>query len=372
MRARAITVYCALIPLLRRFLTDSDIASVAGCSSDFISRAFVRHIEQKVRALGVVVGEKRKGLRNQLKSWWGSGSKSGKERDGVVIKDGAVIQYRNNSIEFQIMQLADFQFLLRDYENALQHYKMAHADFKADNALAYMAATSEMIFYCLCLLGHGRREAELYSEAANQFYMGRSADASPVLGARLALINHSSLIARGNFNDAAGVLVAYSDEAGPGTHARAGFLLEEAALTYLRKEPLAHYRRYMLRMVYAGHKYAKVQPLRMHVIRCYESAAASYDSKGWCFISDHINSQLKTQAVQAARTAQAIDMCALAFIPCGAPSASHVVQVSQNHSIEQHHQLQRCLRQVSQPALSRKTECTSFGICDIRAAPCRW
>ncbi len=177
-------------------------------------------MEQKVRALGVVVGEKRKGLRNQLKSWWGSGSKSGKERDGVVMKDGIVIQYRNNSIEFQIMQLADFQFLLRDYENALQHYKMALVDFKADNSLAYMAATSEMIFYCLCVLGHGRREAELYSESANQFYMGRSPDSSPLLGARLALINSASLLARGNFNDAAGALVAYSDEAGPGTHAR--------------------------------------------------------------------------------------------------------------------------------------------------------
>ena len=64
----------------------------------------------------------------------------------------------------------------------------------------------------------------------------------------------------------------------------------------------------MLRMVYAGHKYAKIASLRMHVIRCYESAAASYDSKGWCFISDHINSQLKIQAVQAARIPQAIDM----------------------------------------------------------------
>ncbi len=220
----------------------------------------MRHIEQKARALGVVVGEKRKGLRNQLKSWWGSGSKSGKDRDGVVTKDGVVVQYRNNSIEFQIMQLADFQFLLRDYENALQHYKMANVDFKADNATAYMAATSEMIFYCLCMLGHGRREAELYSEPANQFYMGRSPDASPLLGARLALINSASLIARGNFNDAAGTLVAYSDEAGPGTHARAGFILEEAALTYLRKEPFAHYRRYMLRMVYAGHKYVLLFP----------------------------------------------------------------------------------------------------------------
>jgi hypothetical protein len=274
----------------------------------------LRHLEQKVRSLGVVVGEKRKGLRNQLKTWWGGGGKGGKERDGVIMKDGLVVQYRNNSIEFQIMQLADFQFLLRDYENALQHYKMALGDFKADNATAYMAATSEMIFYCLCLLGHGRRESELYSDAASQFYMAKTAkgefglDASPLLGARLALMNSASLMARGSLHDAADKLVLYSDEAGPTINARAGFILEEAALTFLRKEPFAGYRRYMLRMVYAGHKYAKVPALRMHVIRCYESAAASYECKGWCFINDHINAQLKTQAVLASRIPQAIDM----------------------------------------------------------------
>jgi hypothetical protein len=300
--------------MLRRYLTDSDIASIASCSSEFISRALVRHLEQKVRSLGVVVGEKRKGLRNQLKTWWGGGGKGGKDREGVVTKDGVVVQYRNNSIEFQIMQLADFQFLLRDYENALQHYKLALGDFKTDNASPYVAATQEMIFYCLCLLGHGKREAELYSTEANQSFMAKNpkgeftSDASPLLGARLALIGSASLIARGNPKDAATILVNYSDEASPAISARAGFILEEAALTLLRKEPVAYYRRYMLRMVYAGHKYAKVPLLRTHVIRCYESAAASYDSKGWCFISDHINLQLKTQAVLAARIPQAIDM----------------------------------------------------------------
>ena len=291
-----------------QYLTDSDIASVAACCSEFISRAIARHLEEKIRALGLVVGEKRKGLRNQLKTWWGGGGKGGKERDGVVLQGGVVTQYRSNSIEFQIMQLGDFQFLLRDYDSALQHYKMVLGDFKADNASGYMAAASEMIFYCLCLLGHGRREAESYAEAANQLYMGKAPDASPLLAARLALINSASLVGRGNYNDAAGTLVVYADDASPALSARAGYMLEEAALTFLRKEPFAQYRRYMLRMVYAGHRYAKVPALRLHVIRCYESAAASYESKGWCFISDHINSQLQKQAVFAARIPQAIDM----------------------------------------------------------------
>jgi hypothetical protein len=141
--------------------------------------------------------------------------------------------------------------------------------------------------------------------------MGKASDASPLLAARLALLSSASLIGRGNYKDAAVALLQYADEVGPATpanYARAGFILEEAALTFLRKEPFADFRRYMLRMVYAGHKYAKVPALAMHVIRCYESAAASYDSKGWCFISDHINTQLKMQAVATARVSQAIEM----------------------------------------------------------------
>ena len=323
-----------------QYLTDSDIASVAACCSEFLSRALSRYLEDKVRVLGLVVGEKRKGLRNQLKTWWGGGGKGGKERDGVVMQGGVVSQYRNNSIEFQIMQLADFQFLLRDYENALQHYKMVLGDFKADNASAYIAAASEMIFYCLCVLGHGRREAELYAEAANQLYMGKSLDASPLLAARLALINSASLVARGNYNDAANTLVLYADDANPTISARAGYLLEEAALAFLSKVPLAHYRRYMLRMVYAGHRYAKVPQLRMHVIRCYESAAASYESKGWCFISDHINAQLQKQAVIAARVPQAIDMCVRARIASAcASSGAAIISVIIHHYNRSHRTL---------------------------------
>lgn len=72
---------------------------------------------------------------------------------------------------------------------------------------------------------------------------------------------------------------------------RSAVLMELASHYALGSDPPA-FRKYSFLLVLAGHTYFQTKIQREHAVRCYASAAASYDGRGWKSIDDHVKTTL--------------------------------------------------------------------------------
>lgn len=84
------------------------------------------------------VSATRKGLKNQLKNFWFSGTKRSDGPEVGRTDDG---QYPYTSTEAQIRLLGDLAFMLRDYELALSNYRLLAGDYRGDKAWKHLAGT---------------------------------------------------------------------------------------------------------------------------------------------------------------------------------------------------------------------------------------
>ena len=91
------------------FLSPEDLASVENLSRHFIKDALVPFLERKVQHLVEAINTQRGGIKNVVKNWWKSKPDA---PAGQPFKVG--------SPEFQMRQLADLAFVMRDFELALK------------------------------------------------------------------------------------------------------------------------------------------------------------------------------------------------------------------------------------------------------------
>lgn len=81
-------------------------------------------------ALHAHVSEKRKGIKNALKSWWRKPKEAAHSPAPTGSSSVEMVPYPLTTIEAQIRLLGDFCFLVRDWEMASSMMRLVKEDFK--------------------------------------------------------------------------------------------------------------------------------------------------------------------------------------------------------------------------------------------------
>ena len=156
-------------------LSKEDVAAHARVVKEYVAGSLLKSMEKRSRAANEKIAATRKGLKNQLKSFWGRSTGASVKTEG----DGA---YTPASQESQIRVAADLAFFLGDYETAASHYRLIQSDYKADKAWKRLAATQEALGHALVMckpqqwaaegppFRESRREAAAAFEAAAACY----------------------------------------------------------------------------------------------------------------------------------------------------------------------------------------------------------
>lgn len=287
---------------LGSLLSQDDITGLRAFVRDFGLRFVLSAMESRIFQLNDIVSAMKKGVKNVFKSWLRkpkdlSSRPSNSNGNGGAGGNGA-ITYRYDSIESQTRLLADTAFLVRDYELALQMYRLARDDFKSDKSIFHCANANEMIALCLLLNRGSPMQITNALDSANAAY----AKVNTLVASRLAV--RTAVIAGEIYNALShmGLFTDYMDNASAalirGSTMEQGIcsavLMERAALCDLHaRQP--KFRKYGFRMVMAGHIYDSLGH-SPHSARCYSLARAIYDCSGWFQVEDHINFTLAQQA----------------------------------------------------------------------------
>ncbi|KAG3116713.1 hypothetical protein PI124_g4738 [Phytophthora idaei] len=275
-------------------LSRDDVAQIEAFVRDFGLRFMLSSLEGRIFQLNEVVSAMKKGVKNVFKSWL---RKPKDLRPSNATASGGVL-YKCDSIESQTRLLADTAFLVRDYELALQMYRLVRDDFKSDKSVFHCANVNEMIALCLLLTKGSPMQMTNALDAANAIYAKTPSPLTQRLAIRTAVIAgeiYHALSKSGLFTDymdnaSAALIRGSTMEQG----ICAAVLMERAALCDLRAR-LPKFRKYGFRMVMAGHVYDSLGH-EQHSARCYSLARAIYDCSGWFLVEDHINFMLAQQA----------------------------------------------------------------------------
>ncbi|KAG0593829.1 hypothetical protein M758_UG023200 [Ceratodon purpureus] len=268
------------------FLNKSDVSAISDFVLDLTLKQIIPYMEQTIRMLNQQVLATRRGFRNQFKNlWW----RKGKEETSDVQAGG---QYIFSSTESQIRVLADYAFMLRDYDLALQNYRLLSSDYKTDKSWKRYAGVQEMIGLCLFMMDLSQREAEISLESAHNVYQ-KCGGFTTKYATRTLIWLAEMHKARGQFREAASVLfraAMLKVEGGQGVSLRAGVFLEQSAYCYLSVSP-PMLRKFGFYMVLAGNRYT-VCSQRKHALRVYRSVLSIFEGQGWKYISDHVHFHL--------------------------------------------------------------------------------
>ncbi|GMF25110.1 unnamed protein product [Phytophthora fragariaefolia] len=275
-------------------LSRDDVAQIKAFVRDFGLRFMLSSLEGRIFQLNEVVSAMKKGVKNVFKSWL---RKPKDLRPSNSSASGGVT-YKCDSIESQTRLLADTAFLVRDYELALQMYRLVRDDFKSDKSVFHCANVNEMIALCLLLTKGSPMQITNALDSANAIYAKTPSPLTQRLAIRTAVIAgeiYHTLSKSGLFTDymdnaSAALIRGSTMEQG----ICAAVLMERAALCDLRAR-LPKFRKYGFRMVMAGHVYDSLGH-EQHSARCYSLARAIYDCSGWFLVEDHINFMLAQQA----------------------------------------------------------------------------
>ncbi|CAI5717491.1 unnamed protein product [Hyaloperonospora brassicae] len=300
-------------------LSGEDVAQIQAFVREFGLRFMVSSLERRIVQLNEVVSAMKKGVKNVFKSWL----RKPKDLRSSSASTSGSVTYKYDSIESQTRLLADTAFLVRDYDLALQMYRLVREDFKSDKSMFHCANANEMLALCLLLTKGSPMQMTNALESAMSIYAKTLSPLTQRLSVRAAVIAgeiYHTLSKSGLFTDymyhASAALVRGSTvEQG----ICAAVLMERAALCDLRaRQP--KFRKYGFRMVMAGHAYSSLGH-EQHSARCYSLARAVYDCSGWYLVEDHINFMLAQQANKTGDRMASINLF-LKLIGTGRNSAS--------------------------------------------------
>ncbi|DAZ94437.1 TPA: hypothetical protein N0F65_002755 [Lagenidium giganteum] len=299
-------------------LSDEDLARVHSFVHDFGLRFVLPSLESRIFQLNEVVSAMKKGVKNVFKSWLR------KPKDlSTRSSSNSTVLYKYDSIEAQTRLLADTAFMVRDYELALQMYRLARDDFKSDKSMFHCANANEMISLCLLLTKGSPVQMTNALDAASATYVKINNLATCRLAVRTAVIAGEIFTALSR----SGLFTDYMDNASTalirGSTMEQGIcsavLVERAAFCDIQCR-LPKFRKYGFRLVMAGHMYSTLG-LGPHSARCYALARAIYDCSGWYQVEDHINFTLAQQAYRLSDPMASINLF-LKLIGTGRNSAS--------------------------------------------------
>lgn len=242
--------------------------------NEIVIRAIVPYVESALKALDLILEQKKRGIKNSLSKFF-----SKKERSEPF-------SFQVDCIEHVCRLLADFAFLFGDYEEAMSHYKSVSHDLKTLKAWAHSGSVHEMMALCSLMLSSDNREAENLMDQAYSFYQ-KSGDQS--LLTRCLLIHHQ-LFFKPEFSKKMALKLLSGCGDVKDIKYVCPLFTEQAALCYLQCSP-CYYRKYAFYLVIAGDEYRKLE-LVQYALNCYYSASHIYTGKKWEYIEMHIQHML--------------------------------------------------------------------------------
>ena len=318
------------------FLSDNDKVLLRRYFQSLLTTALLPSMERRIADLNAVVSERKKGMRNLVKSFWrkpkdettgsvGTNNAYGQSTSGRA--KGEDVQYRYDSIESQTLLLADTLFLMEDYENALSTYRLIRDDYKSDKALVHYGKVLEMIALCMFQLEPHLRPREIFntieqalvsytraaeeerirndamSRQTGELNVRHSTSNSSItrLATRLSLVMalSSGTIARSRSLECADLLASVSSyESSLG----AAVLMEQSSVFYYKARMS---RKYAFHMLMGGHMFQK-SGQHHHAFRCFASAMYIYRNEMWGVLYNHIKTALVSQLFTMGRMSVAL------------------------------------------------------------------
>ena len=288
-------------------------------------------LERRMSDLNVVVSDRKKGVKNVLKSFWRKPKEANPEE--TVTKATSEVTYRFDSVESQTRLLADTLFLMKDYDAALGMYRLIRDDYKHDKAMMHYASVQEMMALCMYFLDPYSRAKDIvshietallaYSKAAederptpsgqNKNQRSETATHATRCATRLCLwlASTSDTILGGRHLEVADLLASASSHE---TSLGAAVLLEQSSAQYYHANM---YRKYAFHMLMSGHMFRTAQQ-EAHAFRCFTSALYLYRDKPWSELHNHLRSALAAQLYAMGRMSVSVQLYArLVGIPSG-------------------------------------------------------
>lgn len=310
-------------------LSVSDRVKLRQFLSNLVTTALLPAMERRIADLNIIVSDRKKGVKNVLKSFWrtGKNTKDNEEAERSSSRAGPLQKsqdyvYRYDSIESQTRLLADSLFLMRDYEAAYSTYRLIRDDYKQDRAMAHYGSCQEMMAICLHFMDPYGRSREMFSNIENAllYYSkaaeeervkllaqpGRPSSAPPStrLATRLCLVMvYSGHICAGRHLEVADLLASASAHE---TALGAAVLLEQASSHYFQNDM---YRKYSFHMLMSGHMYRAAEQ-EHHAFRCFTSALCIYRDGRWEELHNHVRSALAAQLYSMGRMSIALQLYA--------------------------------------------------------------
>jgi tetratricopeptide (TPR) repeat protein len=307
-------------------LTVGDRARLRQYLTRLVGTAVIPALERRIADLNVVVSERKKGVRNVLKSLWGGNTRSKREEEEASSSSTAHpgenhgVKYRYDSVESQTRLLADTLFLIRDYDAALSMYRLIKDDFKQDKNWIHYGSVQEMMALCMYMLDSYGRAKEIFSCIENALLSysrgadesqsspppGRTATAplATRLATRLCLVLIAARnICSGRHLEVADLLASASSQE---TALGAAVLLEQSSAHYYQAEM---YRKYAFHMLMSGHMF-RTSEQEHHAFRCFTSALYIYRDGKWDELHNHVRSAVAAQLFSMGRMSVALQLYA--------------------------------------------------------------
>jgi len=378
------------------FLSDNDKVLLRRYFQSLLNTALLPSLERRIADLNAIVSERKKGMRNLVKSFWrkpkeeqnqssGSSNVYGQSTPGGGVGGNDDVPYRYDSIESQTLLLADTLFLMEDYENALSTYRLIRDDYKSDKALMHYGKVLEMIALCIFQLEPNTRPREIlntieqalvsYTRAAEEERMKKdqlsrqsgelnirhSTSKSPItrLATRLSLVMamSSNTIAKNRSLECADLLASVgSYESSLG----AAVLMEQSSVFFYKARMS---RKYAFHMLMSGHMFQK-SGQHHHAFRCFASAMYVYHNEKWGILYNHLKTALVSQLFTMGRMSVALVLYAKLVGVHGGGKVSitsqqkfvqNLVEICENHTKAALAGADRMLVPVSVPRMRRES-----------------
>jgi hypothetical protein len=149
------------------FLSKQDLQYIANMVEEMIVNGVVPHMERKIRSINQTAGANKRGLGNKIKTMFtfkrGTGdtpTASPLSGDGITVGGNRFVY---STPEIQLRRMADYCFMLHDYEVALTTYRLISADFKNNKqdwkfyagtqvCLYFINSNKKGIYWIMCFI----------------------------------------------------------------------------------------------------------------------------------------------------------------------------------------------------------------------------
>ena len=263
------------------FLSLKDCDTLKNFTKDIVYKYTIPFMETKLRSLEEQVAANRKSLfSSKVRSFFRFQSKPRQVGEGAEVTSTGLRIYPMGSNTSQTRQLADFAFMLRDYDSALLNYKNCIVEMKNDQTVRHLASATEMAAICNSLIDTQRRDPENDLEKAISLYLQGNC---PRYIIRSTMILCSLKKLRNRFTEAAAIYIRSEDKNNPLLSA---LYQEQSAFCYLYKSPNPMHRMFNMRIVMAADKFYEAQQIEHSYGCCY--VARNVYSRGWNSLTSHV------------------------------------------------------------------------------------